>query len=280
MTGAGKCFSQLDTLEVGLSTTVNLIFDSKIVKHHLGSGSYVENNVQVQDVLIDYSGERMSLTARIEEFETTNLFVETENGFFDFVLVYKVWPSKRLFPIGIESAQLQKKVKISSDEQREKLVEVRSVKQRDTLAILAKEVFDKSHVKNPDIGEIVDKMTYYVNGIYIDNEYLFIRVTIHNEGNIKFDLGLEAFYLKEVEGRSTKKTAKAAPIPYDVLYTFNEDVKVVNKKEKLTKVYVFKKFTIDEDRYFSVELWEAEGKGKRNVELKIPGKEILSAKII
>lgn len=281
MAGAGKCLSQkYDTIQVGLSTTVNLIFESTILKKHLGSGTYLEGTEQVQDVLIESSGERMTLTARIEDFERTNLFVETESAFYNFILVHAAWPKQQLIGVELNKASMLKKKKADPEKEKSKLVDQQILKRRDTVAVLAQKVYDKSHIKNPDIGSIDQKMSFYVDGIYVDDKYILIRVTMSNEGNVKFDLGYEGFSFKEETTKATKKVAKAPAVPVPVVYTINEDVKVINKNEALTKVYVFEKFTVDKSRYFAIDLWEDETKGKRRVELHIPEKEILNAKTI
>lgn len=269
-----------DTIQVGLSTTVNLIFESSIVKKHLGSGTYVENNEETQDVLIEHNLERMTLTARIEKFEPTNLFVETEGGFYNFILVYNEWPRQQLQAVNIEQATIVKKVKADPKKEAAKIEASQNQKQRDTLAVLAQKAFEKGHLKNPDIGEIDQKMTFYLDGIYVDGNYLLFRVAMKNEGNVQYDLGFEGFFIKEDESRSTKRDSKAAPLPLQAIYTLNEDVKIIDRRKEVIKVYVFNKFTVEKGKHFSIEIWEAEKKGQRKVELEVPDKEILNAKVL
>jgi hypothetical protein len=263
-----------DTLHVGLTTTINLIFDAAILKTHLGSGTYVENNEVTQDVLLETTGQRMTLTARTEAFETTNLFVETETAFFNFILAYAEWPTNQLIGIDASRATILKK----SAPAPEASNELRGLRRRDSLAILANQAFQKPHVKNPAIGVIDQKMIFFLDGIFVDGAFLFFRVTLRNESNVRFDLGFQGFFIKEDASHSAKRTATIAPSPQTPLYALPEELLVVRPRQEVSKVFVFNKFTLDAKRHFSIEFWEDEKKGQRRVSLSIPDAEILRAK--
>ena len=146
-----------------------------------------------------------------------------------------------------------------------------------TLNDLCKEVASKGNVV-PEIGESTQKMKYFLNGIYVKGDYLFFRVNVINEGNVKYDLGYEGFFINDKKNKGTKKTP-TQPEPMKPLHIYNDETKVVDKKEEVSKIYVFEKFTLEQKKVFTIEFWE-DGKGQRKVELIIPPDKLLSAKTI
>jgi hypothetical protein len=276
---------QYDTVEVGMMTTVHLVFNSPVLEYDLGSGTRIElvdgQEQTVTDVLITKVGNRLKLAAAIEGFEMTNLFVETESAYFNFIIKYKDVPGKlshyfndqkaeeiKVARIAAEQASVQNERKAVDKGRDEKILEL-------TLHDLAERV-----VKQPngtmEIGQNTQRMKYFLNGIYVKGDYLFFRVNMVNEGNVKFDLGYEGFFIKDRPNRGLKKTTKQIPEPVPHVFIYNKEITVVEKREEIKKVYVFKKFTLAEKKIFTIEFWEEEG--QRKVELNIPEHHILSAK--
>jgi hypothetical protein len=271
-----------DTVRVGLLTTVHIVFNSPVMNYDLGSGTRIENGAEVSDVIIGKVGDRLKLAAAIERFETTNLFVETENAYFNVILVYSDQPKQLTYYQGDDRAD---RVKDPGKKQKESLAKEESEmgKAKEemilelTLKDLANDVLEKGNVV-PDIGESSQRMKYFLNGIYVKGDYLFFRVNVLNEGNVKYDLGYEGFFITDKKNKGTKKTP-TQPEPLKTLLILNDEIKSVEKKQEISKVYVFKKFTLEPKKVFTIEFWE-DGQGQRKVELIIPPDKLLSAKTI
>lgn len=275
-----------DTIEVGLMTTVHVVFETPVMEYDLGSGTRIEvvngSEQQVTDVLITKVGDRLKLAAAFEKFEMTNLFVETEGAFFNFIIKYADRPKDLTHYVSNEQADKVKSLSAVSknnklredeamnDEKESKILEL-------TLHDLAEKV-EKQPNQEIEIGQESQRMKYFLNGIYVKGNYLFFRVNIYNEGNVKFDLGFEGFFIKDRPNNGLKKSPKQIPEPVKPLFILNEGVKVVEKKQEISKVYVFEKFTLEKKKNFVIEFWE-DGQGQRKVELHIPSSEILEAKV-
>jgi hypothetical protein len=269
-----------DTIRVGHSTIVNVIFESRIVKPpFMGLAPYEAANGKIEmDIFAEIDsvdGNRLTLMAAGNNFETTNLFVETEEGYFNFILVYDKWPKNQLIQVNNDKASIVKKPKFSMAEMKKLEMEKGKRLQLDTLSKMAKIALEKPYIE-PTIGERKQAMMYYLNGIYVEGPYLFFRVTIKNKGTIKYDLGYQQFAINDSNTKGVKSTLVETPEPLIPLYILNDETKVVNSKEELSKVFVFKKFTIDTHKSFTIELWEKDG--QRKTELKIPSSELLNAK--
>ncbi len=271
---------QYDTVRVGLLTTVHIVFNSTVMNYDLGSGTRIEDGKEVSDVIIGKIGDRLKLAAGIEGFETTNLFVETESAYFNVILVYSEKPKKLSYYFGDERAD---RVKESRAKEKESIsrVELETGKEEKILELalkdLASQVLEKGNVV-PEIGESSQRMKYFLNGIYVKGDYLFFRVNVLNEGNVGYNLGYEGFFINDKKSKGTKRTP-VQPEPIKPAYILNDALKTVDKKMEISKVYVFKKFTLEPKKVFTIEFWE-DGQGQRKVELIIPPDKILSAKAI
>lgn len=274
-----------DTIQVGLMTTVHMIFESPVLEYDLGSGTRIEvvngEEQQVTDVLITKVGDRLKLAAAFTNFETTNLFVETETGYFNFILKYADHPRTLSHYLADQHAD---KIKSASPAKRQALekenTELTAQKETRILELTLHDLATKVS-REPaqviEIGQDSQRMKYYLNGIFVKGNYLFFRVNILNEGNVKFDLGYEGFFIKDKPNRGLKKTTKQIPEPVKDLFIFNRNVKVVERRQEVSKIYVFEKFTLDHKKMFVIEFWE-DGQGQRKVELNIPSDKILDAK--
>lgn len=271
-----------DTVRVGLLTTVHVVFNSTVMNYDLGSGTRIENGVEVSDLIISKVGDRLKLAAAIERFETTNLFIETESAYFNLILVYDSRPKKLTHYLSDDRAdRIKSPGKVKSETIAKQDLQIEQAKEEKilelTLQDLSKEVANKGNVV-PEIGESTQKMKYFLNGIYVKGDYLFFRVNVINEGNVKYDLGYEGFFINDKKNKGTKKTP-TQPEPMKPLFIYNDEVKSVDKKEEVSKIYVFEKFTLEQKKVFTIEFWE-DGKGQRKVELIIPPDKLLSAKTI
>lgn len=134
-------------------------------------------------------------------------------------------------------------------------------------------------IQTPDylkrIGVISKKMFLYVGGIYVSSDKLYFKVNVKNVSSVPFDVDYSQFLVKTFKsGLSRNASPQANKIT--PLYIKEPEVVTVNQNETKTWVYVFEKFTIDEDKRLFIEFWEKNG--DRNLEIPIESIEILNAK--
>lgn len=109
-----------------------------------------------------------------------------------------------------------------------------------------------------------NKVTVKLKNIsYIDSE-LYFSLVISNESTLDYDVNYLNFY---IISRNKNRNTVAQTIPYEALYIHNNPTKILAKQETEV-VFVYKKFTINENKILLVEL--TEDNGERTVKLEIP----------
>lgn len=109
-----------------------------------------------------------------------------------------------------------------------------------------------------------NKVTVRLKNIsYIDNE-LYFTLILDNDSTLDYDINYLNFY---IISRNKNRNTVSQTIPYEALYIHNNPTKII-AKDKAEVVFVFKKFTINENKILLVEL--TEDNGERTVKLEIP----------
>ncbi|WP_289058746.1 DUF4138 domain-containing protein [uncultured Flavobacterium sp.] len=109
-----------------------------------------------------------------------------------------------------------------------------------------------------------NKVTIKLKNIsYIDNE-LYFTLVLSNESTLDYDINYLNFY---IISRNKNRNTVAQTIPYEALYIHNNPTKILGKQQTEV-VFVYKKFTINENKILLVEL--TEDNGERTVKLEIP----------
>ncbi|MBZ4037781.1 DUF4138 domain-containing protein [Flavobacterium sp. 17A] len=109
-----------------------------------------------------------------------------------------------------------------------------------------------------------NKVTVRLKNIsYIDNE-LYFTLILDNDSTLDYDINYLNFY---IISRNKNRNTVSQTIPYEALYIHNNPTKIM-AKDKAEVVFVYKKFTINENKILLVEL--TEDNGERTVKLEIP----------
>lgn len=224
----------------------------------------------------------------------SNLLVITSNGnIYSFIVRYKAEISmlnyfvKDDMAIGNESGSVvyengsdqqltkgEESIKIVP-EQKVKNVEAITVNnyESSTVASSAGDINKLQNTANKEVEKPVfynriygskNKITIKLKNIsYIDNE-LYFTLVLSNDSTLDYDINYLNFY---VISRNKNRNTVAQTIPYEALYIHNNPTKVL-AKEETEVVFVYKKFTINENKILLVEL--TEDNGERTVKLEIP----------
>lgn len=109
-----------------------------------------------------------------------------------------------------------------------------------------------------------DKITIKLKNIcYIENE-LYFSLILKNDSTLDYDINYLNFY---VISRNKNRNTVAQTIPYEAMYIHNNPTRISAKNETEV-VFVYKKFTINENKLLLVEL--TEDNGERTIKLEIP----------
>lgn len=304
-----------DTIPVGYTTSVNLIFDSSVKQWDMGLGLRDEDGKQVWDVLVGNSAEspnRIKLAAGIKEFHTTNLFVETANGYYNFILKYEDLPRKLLYQIDTEMAEIVKadrnhtfakamvgrqksennseisKRNPSVSPSQGRVSKDKDLHQRngfggqtnvqhvgnDSLEYLSRLVLESGGSFNP-IGKSSQQIHFFLSGIYIRGDYLFFKLYIRNDSSIPFDIGFIGFF-KSDRGRTGSKKRPKEEEQLTPEYVLNVDIKTLESNSEIFQIATFKRFTLSKRKRLYIQLWEG-NRGERKIELVARGKDLLRA---
>ena len=275
----GLVYCQNDTIRMDLNGTIHLIFESNILQADDGRGKYIDpdSGEEVFDFAKDIIGNRLKITPLLEYFESTNLFVESEDGYYNFILVYGK-PNQFVHDIELDAAISKKSNRSTSTTHTVGNENSRGNSYQD------KELYQISHkitkIEGPILtGEDTQNIRLWVDGIFVSgsSDKLFISIKIENKGNIVYDWGYTGFFVR-AKGNKTMKNEVVQEEEIKPIYTFNEAIEKVEGKEEVSKVFVFNKFTIEQKKVLSIELWESQG--DRKILLELSSKDLLSAERI
>lgn len=122
-------------------------------------------------------------------------------------------------------------------------------------------------------SESANQLSVRAGNVGYKQETLFFALHIANKSNVTYDVDFVKFYIqdKQVAKRTAEQALEIMPI-----YVFNGGMKKIDVKGKLEQVYIFKKFTIPEQKQLIIEVYEKGG--GRNVKLKLSNADLLKAR--
>lgn len=266
---------KIDTIEVGYNKTVVLIFSTPVISDDIGS----------EDVLVAKEREMIKLAGAIDRFKETTLFVETEDGYYSYIIKYSSNPKKLslFYPAtkvtyakggGAVSSSNAKTVSVnnpngSSGGNAKEL----GVDKDNNFYSKCDDIAHRSNSIN-DLGVLSSKLHLMLSDIYINNDNLFFKVTMKNNSNIDYDIELIRFVIKSKKGKI--KQAAVQETILEPVYVYNGEKNEIQGKDGLIKVFCFKKFTFSEEKKLFIELWE--NGGERILSFNVPSERIINTK--
>lgn len=252
-----------DTVFLSFTKTAFLIFSQPVKDAVIGS----------ENVLVKISENKIILQAAVENFEETNLMVQTGGKYYMFIIHYSNSPIRYLYDYQDSKKDKSNKTnKVIVDELQQKETSKKETK-KDSLNRLflskCKKV-ENSAQKFYDLAETKGGVTLVLTNMYVDDNLFYFRVDLINNSKIRYDIDYYQFTI-----RNKKKVLKKTPIQDEViepLFVAN-DVKVIEAKNKNSFIFVLPKFTIQDKKKLFIEYWE--NKGDRNFVIPITNKELL-----
>lgn len=270
--------STYDTIRVGVATTIHVVFESKIVDYTLGSGELQGMNGTYTEVGLTQAGDnKIKLAANIENFETTNLFVETSTGYFNFILEYTGFPNKQIFSVKDKDATLSKSNIASTSAPgapNEKVTKLGSEFGQDDKFYQA---IKRKAIRPSSIAKKIQGVQYYISGIYTNGTEIGIKLIIENLEGLRYNLSYVNWTIKEKKNLRNKKGSIEYNEPLKPSNS-SEFTSTLSKDQQGIYVFVFPKFTLTKTQELIIEIGEKEG--SRTCDLRISQSEIIRADYI
>jgi hypothetical protein len=269
-------YSQItDTIEVGFTKSAYLIFEEKsMVKFDCGS----------ENVLVKNSDNKLVLQAGIEDFEETNLFVESGNSVYMFIVKYAERPSRYLYDYAGSNI-------ISNENTTNSLNKVVYVKtksadevKKDSLVKLYGQ-FAERILAEPDRimnrGIVKYKIGIYLKDIVIFEDKMFFEFEARNNGNIPYILDFYQYRVKstkrKVKGESFQEVQLVPVLQYS-------SPNRLEGKSTYKYVIVMDKFALTNNKKLVIEHWEDNGKdlnieGGRKIDFDIFSNDVLNVRL-
>jgi conjugative transposon TraN protein len=122
-------------------------------------------------------------------------------------------------------------------------------------------------------SESANQLSVRAGSVAYQQETLFFPLHIANRSNVTYDVDFVKFYVqdKQVARRTAEQALEISPI-----YVYHGGLKKIEAKGQLEQVYIFKKFTIPEQKQLIIEVYEKGG--GRNLKLKLSNGDLLKAR--
>ena len=235
---------QYKNLQIGFSKTTSIIFPYTIKSIDKGSAEVLVQKAKgVENILL--------VKAAKQHFFQTNLTVVTSDGkLYVFVLNYDDSCPDLNFKAE-NAVAASRDVLFSLENENQKRIE------QCALAAYSKKK------KISGLKKSKYQIRLEVNGIFIQQDVLYLRVVFENKSKINYDIDQLRFFIRDQ--KKSKRTA-SQEIELQPLYATSSS-SVIPYKSEIIKVYALEKFTIPENKYLTLQMIEKNG--GRNLEVDI-----------
>lgn len=227
---------QYKNLQVGFSKTTSIIFPYTIKSIDKGSAEVLVQKAKgVENILL--------VKAAKQHFSQTNLTVITSDGkLYVFVLNYDDSCPDLNFKAE-NAVAASRDVLFSLENENQKRIEQ-----------YASAAYSKKK-KISCLKKSKYQIRLEVNGIFIQQDLLYLRVVFENKSKINYDIDQFRFFIRDK--RKSKRTA-SQEIELQPLYATSSS-SVIPYKSEIIKVYALEKFTIPENKYLTIQMIEKNG---------------------
>lgn len=245
-------------LEITLHKTTLLIFPSAIQSADRGDQYIMAEKVKGTDNIL-------KVKAAIKDFAQSNLSVVTRDGkVYSFLVDYQDNPPYQA-------------IDLTKQQQREQQVQI-PVKFSGQ-ALNSKQLSDDAMTtlrQKPFLHGVKEhryQMKLKLQGVYIRDDVLFFRLSLKNHTPIPYKMDFMRFYI-----RDRKEAKRTAVQEKEIRPRMVKILPEPRNKEDKTIIVAFKKFTIAEEKNLVLEVTEKGG--DRNLEIQLPGRKLLQAKVM
>lgn len=227
---------QYKNLQIGFSKTTSIIFPYTIKSIDKGSAEVLVQKAKgVENILL--------VKAAKQHFFQTNLTVVTSDGkLYVFVLNYDD-----------SCPDLNFKAENAVAASRDVLFSLENENQKRTEQCAWSAYSKKKKISG--LKKSKYQIRLEVNGIFIQQNVLYLRVVFENKSKINYDIDQLRFFIRDK--RKSKRTA-SQEIELEPLYATSSS-SVIPYKSEIIKVYALEKFTIPENKYLTIQMIEKNG---------------------
>lgn len=240
-----------DTAYISRDKTTALFFKSAV--KIIGNGSAAYDVQQKENGLI-------TIKAVKTDFSQVNLTVQEINTahVFQIPVQYSYGRAGRRILIGEKTPMAVRAIKAPNYDYRQVAAELASGKRKNVV----------DHEKTGGVKAWVDKLSLAGNKV-------FFRLDIRNKSNLPYDVDFIRFYIRDLKTVTRMATHEQEIVP---VYSSLRKRTTIVKKQELTRVFAFNRFSLSEDQALNVELYERNG--NRHLYLQIKQKDLEDLKII
>ncbi|MFK7809982.1 MAG: DUF4138 domain-containing protein [Saprospiraceae bacterium] len=263
-----------DTIDLSLDYNSYLIFNTEDVKFNYGSSS----------VKVTLSGNKLILEGLEEDFNSTNLLVETDNKLYIFILEYTEQPKKFIY-------NYTKRGNKDKDTEIGEAVLIDSTTIVKEFAAQAEETqeFIKQNIYHTQAANLERKimtigfqeydMTSLVTNINVVDDYMIVKLDFINESDI--DYLMEYLEIVIVNKKNAVKKNAVEEIPVKIL-SYSKDERNIKANGTLSLTLLIDKVTLSKKKKMVIRIIEnnKDRRGDRSIQLNIPYQYINKAKII
>lgn len=246
---------QFKNVQIAYSKTTSIVFPYSIKSVDKGSEDILMQKAKgVENILL--------LKAAKQNFIQTNITVVTaDSRLYVFILNYdEVCPDLNIK--ADNSAIVNNDILFSLDNENQKKIE-----QYSKLALYKKKKIRGLKSSRFDIN-------LSVNGIFIHQDVLYIRLVLGNTSQINYDIDQLRFFIRDQ--RKSKRTA-SQEIEILPLFSTSNSMLIPDKSE-VNLVYALSKFTIPEKKYLTIQLIEKNG--GRQLEIDIKNNDLIDLDVL
>lgn len=244
-------------VEVAFNKTLHILFPSEVVYVDLGSLDLIADKADGAQNVVRIKAAKQDFT------EETNFSVITADGcFYSFTAVYSENPSQ----LNIEMEDWLHKDPYSDFANRQMYIRLDELSGETPLTvnrimytILRRNVRDIKSVGSKRFG-----IEVLLRGVYVHGDLFYLHVSMRNRSKVAFDIDYIRF--KICDRKTARRTA--------VQETFVNPVRVfdeimrVDAEGMIRNVFVFRKFTIPDDKVLVMEVYERNGGRHQRFEIE------------
>lgn len=238
-------------LQINTKNDIHLLFPAQVKYIDYGSDAIIASPTQDLQNIVRISAP--------EPFDfSTNVTVCTEKGeFYTFDIIYDEAEENFTYYIGNQMPDTPA-----------------LLKKEDLTDYTKQEIAEKLNQKGRTIytlGIKKNKISFSIHNVFIRGDKLLLRIEIANVSNVKYDIDYIKFYI--VDKKKNRRTA-SQEIEVIPLFIENEPSIIDGQSTAIFSV-CFEKFTIPDNKYFTIEVNERNG--GRHINYRLSNTDIINA---
>ncbi len=241
-------------IEITTNKTTHIIFPSKVVYVDVGNQSVIVDKADNIENII-----RVKATDIFTE-ETTITVIDDTGGYYSFLANFNQNPQK--LSINIAS---NREADLNFAEKNGLLKTMAALEEKDISEIKfqANNVYEKrAYIKHLKMHRY--KVNFEVEGIYYNNDLLYLSLSIENNSFIPYEVNFIKMYVKD---REKSRRTSYQELEVKCLYQTGDELIKIAEKQKIKSVFVIPKLTITPDKIFYIECIEKAGGRHLSIEM-------------